>query len=151
MASLTKYYYYFYFFVGCKISEPKTAQQWSSEETSALLAIWSSTERLGSSKRKKSVYDDICQEMVNVGFSRTTDQIINKLKKLKRESRDNKKEKSKSGSRWSNKTINYDVMDAALERLPASQFTEALNSATAMLETNAESLSSAADLGKFSL
>ncbi len=89
--------------------------------------------------------------MVNVGFSRTTDQIINKLKKLKRESRDNKKEKSKSGSRWSNKTINYDVMDAALERLPASQFTEALNSATAMLETNAESLSSAADLGTFSL
>lgn len=88
--------------------------------------------------------------MVNVGFSRTTDQIINKLKKLKRESRDNK-EKSKSGSRWSNKTINYDVMDAALERLPASQFTEALNSATAMLETNAESLSSAADLGKLSL
>lgn len=77
--------------------------------------------------------------MVNVGFSRTTDQLINKLKKLK-------KEKSESGSRWSNKTINYDV-----ERLPASQFTEALNSATAMLETNAESLSSAADLGKFSL
>ncbi len=77
--------------------------------------------------------------MVNVGFSRTTDQLVNKLKKLKTE-------KSKCGSRWSNKTINYDV-----ERLPASQFTEALNSATAMLETKAESLSSAADLGKVSL
>ncbi len=38
-----------------------------------------------------------------------------------------------------------------MERLPASQFTEALNSATAMLETKAESLSSAADLGKVSL
>ncbi|KAF4111866.1 hypothetical protein G5714_006661 [Onychostoma macrolepis] len=135
--------------LGCKISEPKTAQQWSSEETSALLAIWSSTEiqeKLGSSKRKKSVYDDICQEMVNVGFSRTTDQIVNKLKKLKKESRDSKKGKRKSVSRWSNKTINYDVMDTALECLPTSQFTEALNSATAMLETNAESLSSAADL-----
>lgn len=121
----------------CKISEPKTAQRWSKEEISALLAIWSSTEiqeRLRSSKRKKRVYDDICQEMVNVGFSRTTDQLVNKLKKLKTE-------KSKCGSRWSNKTINYDV-----ERLPASQFTEALNSATAMLETKAESLSSAADL-----
>ncbi|XP_016122290.1 uncharacterized protein [Sinocyclocheilus grahami] len=135
--------------LGSKIAEPKTAQLWSSKETSALLAIWSSTEiqeKLGSSKRRKRVYDDICQEMVNNGFTRTTDQIINKLKKLKKEFRGNKTEKSKSGSQWSNRTINYDVMDAALERLPASQFTEALNSATAMLETNTESLSSAADL-----
>lgn len=89
--------------------------------------------------------------MVNVGFTRTTDQIINKIKKLKKEFRDNKKETSKSGSQWSSKSINLDVMDAALERLPSSQFTEALNSATAMLETNTESLSSAADLSKFSL
>ncbi|XP_043098897.1 uncharacterized protein LOC122347579 [Puntigrus tetrazona] len=137
--------------LGSKISEPKTAQHWSSEETSSLLAIWSSTEiqeKLGTHKRKKRVYDDICQEMVNVGFTRTTDQIINKLKKLKhkRVFRDNKKEKSKSSSQWSDKTINYDVMDSALERLPSSQFTEALNSATAMLETNTESASSIADL-----
>ncbi|KAI2663250.1 Zinc finger and SCAN domain-containing protein 29 [Labeo rohita] len=135
--------------LGSKVSEHKTAQQWSSEETSALLAIWSSTEiqeRLRSSKRTKRVYDDICQEMVNAGFTRTTDQIINKLKKLKKECRDKKKEKSKSSSQWSNKTTNNDVTDTVLERLPASQFTEALNSATAMLEMNAESLSSAADL-----
>ncbi len=77
--------------------------------------------------------------MVNVGFSRTTDQLVNKLKKLKTE-------KSNVAADGAIKTINYDV-----ERLPASQFTEALNSATAMLETKAESLSSAADLGKFSL
>ncbi|XP_016321469.1 uncharacterized protein LOC107672678 [Sinocyclocheilus anshuiensis] len=135
--------------LGSKISVHKTTQQWSSEETSALLEIWSSTdiqERLGSSKRKKRVYDDICQEMVNAGFTRTTDQIINKLKKRKKEFINKKKEKSKSGSQWSNKTTNYDVMDTVLERLPGSQFTEALNSATAMLETNVESLSSAADL-----
>ncbi|KAK9973053.1 hypothetical protein ABG768_023802 [Culter alburnus] len=135
--------------LGSRISECKTAQQWSSEETSALLAIWSSTEiqeRLESSKRKKRVYDDICQEMVKVGFTRTTDQIINKLKKLKKEFRDQKKEPSKSSSQLSNNTTNHDVMDAVLEHLPASQFTEALNSATAMLESNAESLSSAADL-----
>ncbi|XP_016089204.1 uncharacterized protein [Sinocyclocheilus grahami] len=134
--------------LGSKISVHKTTHQWSSEETSALLEIWSSTdiqERLGSSKRKKRVYDDICQEMVNAGFTRTTDQIINKLKKRKKEFID-KKEKSKSGSQWSNKTTNYDVMDTVLERLPGSQFTEALNSATAMLDTNVESLSSAADL-----
>ncbi|XP_026112568.1 uncharacterized protein LOC113091334 [Carassius auratus] len=132
--------------LGGKISETKTAQLWTSEETSALLAIWSSTEiqeKLGSTKRKKRVYDDICQEMVNVGFTRTADQIINKMKKLKKEFRDNKE---KSGSHWSEKNINFDVMDAALEHLPSSQFTEALNSATAMLETNTESLSSAADL-----
>lgn len=94
------------------------------------------------------MYDDICQEMVKVGFTRTTDQIINKLKKLKKEFRDQKKEPSKSSSQLSNNTTNHDVMDAVLEHLPASQFTEALNSATAMLESNAESLSSAADLGK---
>ncbi|XP_073708157.1 zinc finger and SCAN domain-containing protein 29 [Garra rufa] len=134
---------------GSKISEHKTAQQWSSEETSTLLAIWSSTEiqeRLGSSKRTKRVYDDICQEMVNVGFTRTTDQIINKLKKLKKEFRDKKKGKSKSRRQWSNKMNNNDATDTVLERLPASQVTEVLNSATAMLETKSESLSSAADL-----
>ncbi|XP_067314371.1 zinc finger and SCAN domain-containing protein 20 [Pseudorasbora parva] len=135
--------------LGSRIAEYKTKQQWTSEETSALLAIWSSTEiqeRLENSKRKKRVYDDICQEMVNVGFTRTTDQIINKLKKLKKEFRDQKKEPSKSSSQLSNKSTSHVVMDAVLEQLPVSQFTEALNSATAMLESNTESLSSAADL-----
>ncbi|XP_026070208.1 uncharacterized protein LOC113050941 isoform X1 [Carassius auratus] len=134
---------------GSKRAEHKNTYHWSSKETSALLAIWSSTdiqERLGSSKRKKRVYEDIYQEMVKAGFDRTTDQIINKLKKLRKRFSDKNKEKSKSGSQWSNKTTNYDVMGTVLERLPGNQFTEVFNSATAMLETNVESLSSAADL-----
>ncbi|KAL1273305.1 hypothetical protein QQF64_029167 [Cirrhinus molitorella] len=48
--------------LGSKISEHKTAQQWSSEETSTLLVIWSSTEiqeRLGSSKRTKRVHKSL--------------------------------------------------------------------------------------------
>lgn len=72
-----------------------SVQHWSSEETSVLLVIWSSSEiqeKLESSKSKKSVYGEISQEMQNGGFSRSTDQIINKLKKLRKEYRDQKRQ-----------------------------------------------------------
>lgn len=127
--------------LGSRMSEPKIAQQWSSEETSFLLAIWSSTEiqeQLQHFKRKKKVYDQISQKMAKAGFSRSHIQIVNKLKKLKKTN-----DLSKTSSGQNHKKARYDVMDDVLEH----QLTGALNSATAMLETKTESLmSSAADL-----
>lgn len=136
--------------IGSKVHEHKSVQQWTSKETNTLLTIWSSTEfqeRLEKSKRRKRVYEDICQEMVNAGFTRTTEQIVNKIKKLKKELKDQKIEPGKSSIQLNIKTDEDDNhMDNELENLPANQLSEALNSASAMLEIKAESLSSAADL-----
>lgn len=133
--------------VGSRMSEPKIAQQWSSEEISVLLAIWSSTviqEQFQRFKRKKKVYDQISQKMADAGFSRSALQIVNKLKKLKK-SNDNA---SKTSIEENNKKARYDVMDAVLEH----RLTGALNSATAMLETKTESVtSSEANLGEYLL
>lgn len=143
------------------MSESKNTQHWSSEETSVLLAIWSSTEiqeKLESSTRRKSVYDEISQEMLNGGFSRSTEQIINKLKKLRKEYRDLKRKPNKSDCGQINKTFDHDLMESVLgdgdlmEHRPASQLTGALNSATATLEKSAHSVVfTVAELGKCSL
>ncbi|XP_051563790.1 uncharacterized protein LOC127446691 [Myxocyprinus asiaticus] len=128
--------------LGSKTSENKTVQQWSLEETSVLLGIWSSSdiqEKLETLTRKKKVYDEICQEMANAGFSRTTEQVINKLKKLKKEFRDQKKDLRKCVNERIDKTVNYNSMEV-MERLQASELTGAFNSATAMLETKVKSL-----------
>lgn len=133
------------------MSENKNAP-WSCEETNVLLAIWSSTEiqeKLNSKhpRTRNRVYDEIRQEMLNGGFRRSTEQVTNKLKKLRKEYRDQKMKASKS----SNKHVNYEVLDSVLGHRPASQLTGALNSETAMLDTDAESQASADDLGKFLL
>ncbi len=137
------------------MSDSKNTQHWSSEETSVLLAIWSSTEiqeKLESSARKKIVYDEISQEMLNGGFSRSTEQIMNKLKKLRKEYRDLKRKPSKSDCGQISKTFDHDLMESVLEHRPASQLTGALNPATAPLEKSADSVVFSVDeRGKFSL
>ncbi|KAL0190361.1 hypothetical protein M9458_013059, partial [Cirrhinus mrigala] len=92
--------------------------------------------KLESTKRKKRVYDEMSQEMLNGGFSRSSDQIINKLKKLRKEYRDLKRKPGKSGSGEINKTFNHDVMESVLEHRPSSRLNGALNSATAEVDTN---------------
>ncbi|RXN23873.1 Zinc finger and SCAN domain-containing 20 [Labeo rohita] len=133
------------------MSENKSIQPWSSEETSVLLAIWSSTEiqeKLESTKRKKRVYDEMSQEMLNGGFSRSSDQIINKLKKLRKEYRDLKRKPGKSVSGQINKTFDHDVMESVLEQRPSSRLNGALNSATAEGDTNKDPVVfSVAELG----
>lgn len=132
--------------------------QWSAEETNALLAIWSSREiqdKLESSQRKSKVYAEIREEMEKAGFARTTEQIINKLKKIKKDYRDYKKENSKSGAGRTifKNGVNFEVLDSVLGHRPANQLTGALNSVSAavMFEVMCESPgTSTADLGKFS-
>lgn len=61
--------------------------QWSAEETKCLVAIWASPEfqeKLETSTRKSKLYNELLEEMAKAGFTRTPDQIINKLKKLKK-------------------------------------------------------------------
>ncbi|XP_051907084.1 uncharacterized protein LOC127591214 [Hippocampus zosterae] len=73
-------------------AEAKQKQEWSVEETGCLIALWSSPEsRNNFAGRAKLMMEFIRLEMASAGFNRTTEQINNKLKKLKMEYRDKKK------------------------------------------------------------
>ncbi|CAK6971296.1 Zinc finger and SCAN domain-containing protein 20 [Scomber scombrus] len=115
----------------------KTKQQWSEEETQCFLVLWSSAEvqtKLDGACRTKPVFQNIQQGMVEAGYQRSVDQLINKLKKLKKDYRDQKKKLERSGSGRSKIMPFFDLMHGVLGDRPANQATGALNSATAMLE-----------------
>ncbi|XP_032363145.1 uncharacterized protein LOC116675457 [Etheostoma spectabile] len=103
-----------------------------------LLSLWSSTEiqhKLDGAVRTKPVFERLQNEMSVAGYQRSTDQLINKIKKLKKDYRDQKKELGRSGSGGQQRRSPYFyVLDSILGDRPACQTTGALNSATALLE-----------------
>uniref|UniRef100_A0A3Q0RHI4 Myb/SANT-like DNA-binding domain-containing protein n=1 Tax=Amphilophus citrinellus TaxID=61819 RepID=A0A3Q0RHI4_AMPCI len=121
----------------------KMNQQWSKAKTNALLMIWSSREiqdKLKSSQRKAKVYIKIQAELLSAGFSRTPEQMVNKLKKLEKDYRDHKKELSKhsAGRSRGRNAVHFDVLDSVLGHRPANQLTGALNSTTAVLDLRSD-------------
>jgi len=75
-------------------------QQWSTEETSYLLGTRSSEEvqrKLEGSTRSKAILQQLQQEMATAGFDCTVEQIGNKLKKVKKDYRDQKQDLGRSG------------------------------------------------------
>ena len=65
----------------------KSIQQWITDEINTLIAIWSSTEmqdKIEKAVRKAKIYEEIRGELEIAGFKRTTDQITNKLKIIKK-------------------------------------------------------------------
>ncbi|KAI3355679.1 hypothetical protein L3Q82_004273 [Scortum barcoo] len=72
--------------------------------------------------------------MATAGYDRNIEQINNKLKKLKKDYRDQKRELRRSGAGWPRKSPHFDLLNSVLSDRPACQLTGALNSATVMLE-----------------
>ncbi|XP_071348440.1 zinc finger and SCAN domain-containing protein 29-like [Trachinotus anak] len=120
----------------------KTKQQWSVEEITCLLAVLSASEiqrKLEGATRTKPVFKQIQREMAAGGYERSIDQIVNKLKKLKKEYRDQKTELGRSvNGRPRFNSPHFEMLDAVLGDRPACNATGALNSATAMLESMQE-------------
>ncbi len=132
----------------------KQKQQWSEEEISCFLAIWSSAEvqnKLEGASRTKPVLQQIQREMTAAGYERNVLQISNKLKKLKKEYRDQKKDLGRSGNGRPRRNPHFDVLDSVLGDRPACQVTGALNSATIALESMVDDSlqQSCTDPGKF--
>ena len=131
-------------------------KQWSEEETKCLVALWCSAEvqgKLNGASRTKPVYLSIQREMATAGYERSLDQIINKLKKIKKDYRDQKKELGRSGSGRPKNTAIFDILDSVLGDRPSNQATGALDSTspTDILESmvDGESETTTADCGKF--
>ena len=60
----------------------KTKQQWSVEEMTCLLAVWSSADiqkKLEGASRTKPVFEQIQREMAAGGYKCSINQIVNKL------------------------------------------------------------------------
>ncbi len=132
----------------------KQKQQWSEEEISCFLAIWSSAEvqnKLEGASRTKPVLQQIQREMAAAGYERNIEQISNKLKKLKKEYRDQKKDLGRSGNGRPRRNPHFDVLDSVLGDRPACQVTGALNLATITLESMVDDSlqQSCTDPGKF--
>ncbi|XP_030612257.1 uncharacterized protein LOC115799302 [Archocentrus centrarchus] len=127
-------------------------QQWSEEETNILLAIWSSREiqdKLENSQRKAKVYEEVQAELLIAGYNRTPEQITNKLKKLKKDYRDHKKEVFKGGAGRSSRgrnAVHFDVLESVLGPRPANQRTGALNSTTAVRKQMRDAATNTPDL-----
>ncbi|XP_036382907.1 trihelix transcription factor GTL1-like [Megalops cyprinoides] len=116
--------------------EVKSKQQWSLDETNCLLALWSSTEvqiKLGAS-RTKPVFEELQRELAAAGYDRSVEQINNKLKKLRKEYRDQKKNPGQSGSGRTRINPHFDLLDSVLGDGPACQQPGAFSSVTAKLE-----------------
>ncbi|XP_035863599.1 uncharacterized protein si:dkey-261j15.2 [Sander lucioperca] len=73
--------------------------------------------------------------MAVAGFDRNLIQISNKLKKLKKDYRDRKKDLGRSGNGRPRRNLHFDVLESVLSDRPACQVTGALNSATIILES----------------
>lgn len=75
-----------------KKTEKKIAQ-WSAKESKCLVAIQEDFKKnLESTIQKSKLYADFAQEMEKAGFTQMPDQTIHKLKKLKKQYLDSKKD-----------------------------------------------------------
>jgi len=106
-------------------------QQWSTEETSYLLGIWSSEEvqrKLEGSTRSKAILQQLQQDIASAGFDRTVEQIANKLKKVKKDYRDQKRDLGRSGSGRPKASPHYELLDSVLGDRPTSGYGSTVNS-----------------------
>ncbi|XP_033969242.1 uncharacterized protein LOC117468965 isoform X1 [Trematomus bernacchii] len=113
------------------MENPKVKQQWSTEETSYLLGIWSSQEvqrKLEGSTRSKAMFQHLQREMATAGYDRTVEQICNKLKKVKKDYWDQKRDLGRSGSGHPKTSPHYDLLDSVLGDRPTSGFGSTVNS-----------------------
>ncbi|KAL3066166.1 hypothetical protein OYC64_016167 [Pagothenia borchgrevinki] len=106
-------------------------QQWSTEETSYLLGIWSSEEvqrKLEGTTRSKAILQELQQDMATAGFDRSVEQIANKLKKVKKDYRDQKRDLGRSGSGRPKASPHYELLDSVLGDRPTSGYGSTVNS-----------------------
>ncbi|XP_035813131.2 uncharacterized protein LOC111581860 isoform X1 [Amphiprion ocellaris] len=116
----------------------KSKHSWSEEETRCFLALWSSDEvqeKLEGATRTKPVFKNIQREMAAAGYQRSLDQLINKLKKLKVEYRNQRMEPRRSGSGRPKRSPYFDLLHSVLGDRPAKQARWSLKSPTALLES----------------
>ncbi|KAM9328394.1 zinc finger and SCAN domain-containing protein 29-like [Pholidichthys leucotaenia] len=104
---------------------------WSEEETKCLVAIWGSPEfqeKMENSTRKNGLYVELTEELAKAGFHRTPEQVINKLKKIKKEYRDHKGGFNKPQGRPLYKTAYFGLLDSVMSHRRENQIAGELDS-----------------------
>ncbi|XP_041841249.1 uncharacterized protein si:dkey-261j15.2 [Melanotaenia boesemani] len=119
----------------------KKFSQWTAEEIKCMFGVWISKdfqERLENTSRKRELYAELSEEMAKSGFNRTPEQIINKIKKLKKEYRDGKKDVGKNGAARGVTCLSLELLGSVMSHRPGNQVTGWLNSVTAADTTGEE-------------
>ncbi|XP_033829628.1 zinc finger protein with KRAB and SCAN domains 2-like [Periophthalmus magnuspinnatus] len=91
-------------------------QYWSVAETICLLEIWSSSEnkqRHKGATRTKEQYEQIQRELAAQGHERALQQIVNKIKKLKMEFKEQTFHSKQGRDYWVQKNPYYEVLECA--------------------------------------
>ena len=98
--------------------DTKSKQQWTEEETQCFLALWSSDEvqnKFEGASRTKPIFVRIQREMAAAGYNRSIEQLANKLKKMKKDYRDQRRTLERSGSgRQQRKNPHFDLLHSVL-------------------------------------
>ncbi|CAL9707142.1 unnamed protein product [Knipowitschia caucasica] len=92
----------------------RTKQYWSVAETICLLEIWSSSETKNQHKgatRTKEQYEQIQRELAAQGHDRAVEQIVNKIKKLKMEFKEQKYHSKQNRDYWVQKNPYFEVLE----------------------------------------
>ncbi|XP_072288362.1 zinc finger and SCAN domain-containing protein 29-like [Eucyclogobius newberryi] len=92
----------------------RSKQYWSVAETICLLEIWSSSEPRQPHKgatRTKEQYEQIQRELAAQGHDRGVEQIVNKIKKLKMEFKEQKYHSKQSRDYWVQKNPYFEVLE----------------------------------------
>ncbi|XP_071490667.1 uncharacterized protein [Diadema antillarum] len=94
---------------------------WDDNEVIFFLNLWSDVEvqkQLDGTVRNKKVFRDIAARMEEAGYRRSSDQLRDKLKKLKKEYKDAKKNNEKSGAGRQTCPF-FDLLDDVLGHRPS--------------------------------
>lgn len=93
-----------------------TKQQWTIDETSCLLAVWSTEEMQDKllAPRTMPAFLEMQRVMAAAGYDRTVEQISNKLKKLKRDYREQRRQLDQSSSGRVRRSIHFDLLNSVL-------------------------------------
>ena len=106
----------------------RNKQQWSTDEASYLPTSSEEVQRkLEGSTRSKAILQQLQREMATTGYDRSILQISNKLKKLKKDYRDQKKELGRSGSGRPKTSPHFDLLDSVLGDRPTSGLGSTVN------------------------
>ncbi|XP_041850745.1 uncharacterized protein LOC121645983 isoform X2 [Melanotaenia boesemani] len=97
----------------------KIRQNWSEKETQCFLELWSSAEiqnKWDGATRTKHIFVELQRKMSAAGYERSLDQLVNKLKKLKKDFRDQKRELGRNGR--SPQNSHFDILNSVLGENP---------------------------------
>uniref|UniRef100_A0A1A7Z2Q0 Wu:fc32g12 n=1 Tax=Iconisemion striatum TaxID=60296 RepID=A0A1A7Z2Q0_9TELE len=116
------------------MDDGKKWEDWTDEETQCFLALWSSSDvqkKFEGATQTQLMFEYLQREMSAAGYHKSVDQLTNKLKTLKKDFRDHKRELGRIGHWSPQRNTYFEILNSVMGDEPEDQGVEALNPNTA--------------------